>query len=1003
MLFRYILDTFFITILNYLINNDEIHLFLIYYIPIFSVSRGLGYLGSLTIASISFLANLILKTEGLSHDLLEPNNFGIMVISFYGIAMLGGSMLRIKRLGERKILETVQQIDELIIAEKKDISDVLEQILRRSIEATNSEKGYIEILEGNSSSRRISIPSGGFSTEFLKIERKFFNKVLETKKRLAITKLRMAVMLKSESALAKSSSAIYTPIKDENDRILGVMAVFHDDYLYYRNMEFILLESFSTLVALAIRNTKLQDERRSIFETFVENLPDPVISLQKGKIDVFNKACEEILGYASEEIKGESVLRLYEDEETAREIGKQLKQKKRIVNKEVYIRSSEGKKIPVSLSALPQFDSQGYFVGSIGVFKDLTEISRLREQEKLTSIQKMINSNAKIDAVLNSISQSIIDLTQAYTCHFRLYDSDYGDFVLKGCRGIENANLLFLPRKLLGEMYAGKIAEDNASEVIIEDLRNDENLIRMKDEIFSQLNPIPPDVQEYFDTVESAYLSTIKTEIIENEIDLILNVNSQKAGFFSDIRNVEIIHEFMDLAKITVTKYRLNKRKQEVIETDVLMSQALHTLSKELQGKVSIEAICEIILNMAEEIIMPEFLSIFIWSSSSGKLKKIAEQLSGEYLYKPDEEFDPGKDGIIGQVFLSKKSKRWNAASKIDSKQFPKTEAEYGKNIKKLKKKLPSRRIKHYVCVPIREDKRVLGVILAVNKKSKYYASSKEKSEKKCLLRRGFSSDCQRDLEMIASYLSIALQTGYLLSMLTEGIIQSDKLDTVGKAFRSVAHDVIDGIRRVVVSVEVFRKKYRNNKAVLIICKRIETALNILTQHIKRITTTGEPPKPQLRKYYLYELRTNIFKSMISNAKELGNDFQINCPKKFMEFCLIIDFDQITRVFENLYSNSTDAIEIKKKEIKSFKTGKINLIVGTLNDMLQFEWRDNGIGIEQKHFPKIFSAFHTTKIHGLGLGLHDSKTIIEAHNGTIKFDENVRDKTVFKITLPYTK
>jgi len=40
---------------------------------------------------------------------------------------------------------------------------------------------------------------------------------------------------------------------------------------------------------------------------------------------------------------------------------------------------------------------------------------------------------------------------------------------------------------------------------------------------------------------------------------------------------------------------------------------------------------------------------------------------------------------------------------------------------------------------------------------------------------------------------------------------------------------------------------------------------------------------------------------------------------------------------------------------------------------------DTGIGIEPHRMKEIFEPFHTTKAHGLGLGLSISRSIIEAH------------------------
>lgn len=49
---------------------------------------------------------------------------------------------------------------------------------------------------------------------------------------------------------------------------------------------------------------------------------------------------------------------------------------------------------------------------------------------------------------------------------------------------------------------------------------------------------------------------------------------------------------------------------------------------------------------------------------------------------------------------------------------------------------------------------------------------------------------------------------------------------------------------------------------------------------------------------------------------------------------------------------------------------------------------DDGPGIEPAHLPRIFGHFFTTKEGGMGIGLQISKSIIEAHGGSIEADNN---------------
>jgi PAS domain S-box-containing protein len=61
---------------------------------------------------------------------------------------------------------------------------------------------------------------------------------------------------------------------------------------------------------------------------------------------------------------------------------------------------------------------------------------------------------------------------------------------------------------------------------------------------------------------------------------------------------------------------------------------------------------------------------------------------------------------------------------------------------------------------------------------------------------------------------------------------------------------------------------------------------------------------------------------------------------------------------------------------------------------------DTGSGIDPVHLGSIFDAFFTTKSQGMGLGLAISRSIVEAHGGTIRASARIPFGTVFHLTLP---
>jgi signal transduction histidine kinase len=72
----------------------------------------------------------------------------------------------------------------------------------------------------------------------------------------------------------------------------------------------------------------------------------------------------------------------------------------------------------------------------------------------------------------------------------------------------------------------------------------------------------------------------------------------------------------------------------------------------------------------------------------------------------------------------------------------------------------------------------------------------------------------------------------------------------------------------------------------------------------------------------------------------------------------------------------------------------------TPKNEIQIRVNDNGAGISEDQQSKILMPFHTTKADGMGMGLSISRSLIEAHNGTLHFNSKFGKGSTFYFTLP---
>jgi|GEM_PF-1767668 len=108
---------------------------------------------------------------------------------------------------------------------------------------------------------------------------------------------------------------------------------------------------------------------------------------------------------------------------------------------------------------------------------------------------------------------------------------------------------------------------------------------------------------------------------------------------------------------------------------------------------------------------------------------------------------------------------------------------------------------------------------------------------------------------------------------------------------------------------------------------------------------------------------------------------------------------QIEQVLVNLVWNSLEALEHRLAV-----DGRIDIQTRLLpNDRVEVTVADNGPGIDAAWADKIFDQFQTTKEGGMGIGLSLSRSIIEAHGGSLWVDKGHRNGALFSFELPVSK
>jgi len=154
-----------------------------------------------------------------------------------------------------------------------------------------------------------------------------------------------------------------------------------------------------------------------------------------------------------------------------------------------------------------------------------------------------------------------------------------------------------------------------------------------------------------------------------------------------------------------------------------------------------------------------------------------------------------------------------------------------------------------------------------------------------------------------------------------------------------------------------------------------------------RISTRGGPLQNTASEEALEQSLLNLRYAISDNNARVTHDPLPKVPA---------DRVQLLQIFQNLIAN---AINFRRDEPPS-----IHVSAQKKGNEWNFSVRDNGVGIEKRHFDRIFEIFQQLSRKGLpestGMGLAIVKKIIERHHGRIWVESEVGAGSTFYFTIP---
>lgn len=223
-------------------------------------------------------------------------------------------------------------------------------------------------------------------------------------------------------------------------------------------------------------------------------------------------------------------------------------------------------------------------------------------------------------------------------------------------------------------------------------------------------------------------------------------------------------------------------------------------------------------------------------------------------------------------------------------------------------------------------------------------------------------------------------------------LIQSSKLESLGKMTASVAHEINNPLTVIIANAQILQRELPAGDERLESVDLISMAGARAAQVVRNLLDFARKEQPQ---HILTNINETLRHSLVLVQHELATHaitLEFNPDDQIPS--ILANGDSLQGVWVNLLLNAVESID------KS--PGILRVSTQYVDEEIHISIADNGRGIPTERLQRIFEPFYTTKSpgRGTGLGLSVANRIVQQHNGRILVQSQIGSGTEFTVVLP---
>jgi signal transduction histidine kinase len=224
-----------------------------------------------------------------------------------------------------------------------------------------------------------------------------------------------------------------------------------------------------------------------------------------------------------------------------------------------------------------------------------------------------------------------------------------------------------------------------------------------------------------------------------------------------------------------------------------------------------------------------------------------------------------------------------------------------------------------------------------------------------------------------------------------EALVRSEKLAVAGLLAARVAHDVRNPLSSIKMQTQLLRSRLRtdaNSQAVLAsVLRDIEQVESV----VRGLLELARPGTLRLKRTQVNEIVEDVLRQlspqMAHRKITLHTELQPDLPE------ILLDGERFRQALLNVVNNAADAMP---------DGGTLAIATSTAanGSTVLLDVCDDGTGVDPAVADRVFDPFVSTKRDGVGLGLVNTKSVVESHGGTVALEPRTPSGTRARIALP---